>query len=233
MTTRRSLAQRRRDDSWRHGNLTYAAERRAKNHGPTIPAREARQIVEWIVADRGWGPVTLKFYDNHKSGTGWAYRKDRVVALNRKGLTRTLVLHELAHIETPGDRGHGPTFRGAYLYLARIYLPRYAASLHESFRYYDLKVEMPNPNRTGTCGRCGTEIHTIIAGDGYPTWVDADGSGGGPVPELAPDPYARLTELEAACDAKNPTTTIDYLSLKTTLDQGFGYHTHRPGDARP
>lgn len=229
MTRRRNLAQRRRDDSYRHGNLTYAAERRAKNHGPAIPAREARQVVEWIVADRGWEPIDVRFYENRGSGSAWAYDKRRLITFNRKGLTRPTVLHELAHIETPGDRGHGPGFRGMYLYLARIYLPRHAASLADAFHYYDLKVEMPNPNRTAICHRCGTTIHTVIAGDGYPTWVDADGSDGGPVPELAPDPYARLNALEAACDTKNPATTIQYLSLKTALDQGFGYHTHRPG----
>jgi hypothetical protein len=127
----------------RHGysNVAYAAEARATDRcwrgkgEPVLVPVEARRFAEHVIQTEGWEPVEVRFYSG-RTGGGWAFDKDRRISLSNRGPTRSLVLHELAHVATPGDRGHGKQFRSEFLRLARRYMPAFARSLAAAYVWF-------------------------------------------------------------------------------------------------
>lgn len=124
-------------------NATYAAEHEAESKAwrrggaPHLVPVEAREFTERVIAEQGWEPIEIGFYSGG-SGSGRAWdgtgKRPRRVRYSRRGVDAVVVLHELAHVATPGDRGHGEAFRNEYLRLCRIYLPNYARCLAAAFR---------------------------------------------------------------------------------------------------
>lgn len=132
-----------RSDALRHyRNLCYAAEHRAelrtwRNGAPTVVPIEGRRLIERVVRENRLAPVTVRFYGG-QTGHGYGYYKSRTISVSSRGVTLVTMLHELAHVETPDQRGHGPDFRAVYLGLCDEYLPRYARSLAAAFDHYGL-----------------------------------------------------------------------------------------------
>lgn len=132
-----------------HANVTYAAEQRAARRAwpkgaPTLVPVEARRFAEQVVLGECWVPVEFEFYSG-QPGRAWAYNDRRRISFSRRGLTKWIVLHELAHIATPDDRGHGREFRSEYLRLCRIYLPGFGRSLAAAFRWYGASFDDRGP----------------------------------------------------------------------------------------
>lgn len=137
----------------RHGypNVTYAAEARARCRAwpkgvPTLVPVEARRFAEQVIAEQDLGPVIIEFYTG-KPGAAWAYNahddRPSILSMSRRDCARWIVLHELAHIATPEDRGHGRAFRSENLRLCREYLPGYARSLAAAYRWFGASYDEP------------------------------------------------------------------------------------------
>ena len=127
-----------------YGNVAYAAEARAIMRAyprgvPTLVPVEARRFAEQVIAEQGWEPVAIEFYTGRPGG-GWAYDGarggPRLITMSRRDPNRLTVVHEIAHVATPDDRGHGHAFRTEHLRLCKIYLPGFARSLAAAYRWH-------------------------------------------------------------------------------------------------
>ncbi len=133
-----------------HGykNVIYAAEARAEDRCPTpeIGMTGARALLREVVDDWWFWPreqipvVTLTFYRGAR-GTGWAYRRSPVpeIRLSKQGIDRHTVLHELAHIVTPDDPGHGAAFLYWYRVMLSDFDKRFHRSLNAALRHYGVR----------------------------------------------------------------------------------------------
>lgn len=109
-------------------------------------AKLVREVYEWEL----WPDdlrVEVKFTSRgHGSGSAFYSFSHpvREIRLAKRGITKHLVLHELAHIIAiycagREASGHGKTFRLWYIMLLREFDPRFARSYAAAAKYYRIQ----------------------------------------------------------------------------------------------
>ncbi len=102
----------------------YAAEVCLRGGRVFKDIRQVREYVNTLVASDDFQVLWPDVYEVHverrSSSASWSFADCDSNAIYLADITQTTVLHELAHLCTPGDcHGHGPEFARVYLTLVR------------------------------------------------------------------------------------------------------------------
>ncbi len=134
-----------RTDRDNQRSKVYAAERASGlcKFEQTIPDAELQDWVNAVLDRRvirsRWGARTVEVKRTSGRGGATAYGTWRINA-SPGARNEYVMLHEIAHVLTPRDAGHGPEYCGVLLFLVRNVLGKEAhAALLEAMRKHRVK----------------------------------------------------------------------------------------------